>query len=860
MQAMGWISWLARDTERPQDGKLVQWLEDSNMKVTTPAVSQPEGSAFVWPTPPLFEATAVPIDGHDRNSSVELIRGRVVHGELLHFAPGAASIEIALHDRGRRHRVDIKLVRTIRLATPLSLVRDVHAIAMNALGKSEPEGVDERTFSIRFVDGRTFDGLTRGFVKEKGGLFLYLPQGKAHQTLRCFIPAQHMKGVQIGPLLGEALERKHQVTSSEIRVALDHQAKLRHEKIGKLLSDRGIVSQEVLKRTLLSQEHRPTAKLGELLLEAGLVSLEQLNEALNLQAANRGWRLGDILVGAGIVTISQVQMALSDKLGIPFVNMQEFQIDPLALDAIGAKFANRYQVLPLLFIGESLVVAVENPLAVDSAQELNFLTRHTIVPVIANPGDLRLRIAKEYAGVELTGAIAAAMPNSTASGARGTEFRRMNVGELAGELDLAMPPPPESSESESDAHVNDNALVRLINTMIVDAHAQGASDIHIESNAGKIKSRIRLRKDGEMEDYIELQPAYRNALVSRIKVMAGLDISEHRHAQDGKIAFANFGPLQIELRVAVVPTSNNLEDVVLRILGGVEPLPLDKLGLGLRDKAELKKMVSRTYGLILVCGPTGSGKTTTLHSILRTINRPDIKIWTAEDPVEITQAGLRQVQVNSRIGWTFASAMRAFLRADPDVIMVGEMRDAETTKIGIEASLTGHLVFSTLHTNSAAESVVRLIELGIDPFNFADALIGILSQRLARTLCARCKKARSMTDVEIMDLANEYCIESKLDPAVVIAKWRATYAVHGQLIRHEAVGCDACSDGYKGRVGVYELLTSTPQIKDIIRARGSAPKVAESAQSSGMRLLRQDAIDKVLSGVLDLASARAVST
>lgn len=829
------------------------------MKVTTPLVPQPESFAFTWPTPPFFQARAAPVDGHARDSSVELMRGRVVHGELLHFAPGAASIEIALHDRGRRHRVDIGRVRTIRLATPLSLIRDVHAIATNTVGRGDPEGADERAFSIRFVDGRTFDGVTRGFVKEKGGLFLYLPEGNSHQAVRCFVPAQSMEGVQIGPLLGETLERKHQVSRSEIRVALDHQAELRNEKLGKLLSDRGIVSQEELKRTLLSQEHRPTAKLGELLLEAGLVTPEQLNEALNMQAANRGWRLGDILVGAGIVTVSQVQMALSEKLGIPFVNLQEFQIDPLALDAIGARFANRYQVLPLLFIGESLVVAVENPLAVDSAQELNFLTRHTIVPVIANPVDLRLRISKEYAGLELTGAIAAAMPNSTAIGARGTEFKRMSVGDLAGELDLAMPPPPESAESESDARVNDNALVRLINTMIVDAHAQGASDIHIESNAGKVKSRVRLRKDGEMEDYIELQPSYRNALVSRIKVMAGLDISEHRHAQDGKIAFANFGPLQIELRVAVVPTSNNLEDVVLRILGGVEPLPLDKLGLGVRDKAELKKMVSRSYGLILVCGPTGSGKTTTLHSVLRTINRPDIKIWTAEDPVEITQAGLRQVQVNAHIGWTFASAMRAFLRADPDVIMVGEMRDAETAKIGIEASLTGHLVFSTLHTNSAAESVVRLIEMGIDPFNFADALIGILSQRLARTLCTRCRRARSMTEIEILDLANEYCSESRLDPTAVIAKWRATYAIDGQLRRHEAVGCDACSGGYKGRVGVYELLASTPKIKDIIRARGSAPQVAEAAQGSGMRLLRQDAIDKVLGGVLDLASARAVS-
>jgi hypothetical protein len=260
----------------------------------------------------------------------------------------------------------------------------------------------------------------------------------------------------------------------------------------------------------------------------------------------------------------------------------------------------------------------------------------------------------------------------------------------------------------------------------------------------------------------QMPQGYSNALVSRIKVMAELDISEHRRPQDGKIDFGRHGPLSIELRVAIIPTANNLEDVVLRILGGAEPLPLDQVGFSARDLGKLKQMISRSYGLILVCGPTGSGKTTTLHSVLRELNRLDIKIWTAEDPIEITQPGLRQVQVNSKIDWTFAAAMCAFLRADPDVIMVGEMRDAETTKIGIEASLIGHLVFSTLHTNSAAESIVRLLDLGMDPFNFADALIGILSQRLARKLCLNCRQVHVASAAGIAVLCDEYCRRATL--------------------------------------------------------------------------------------------------
>jgi type II secretory ATPase GspE/PulE/Tfp pilus assembly ATPase PilB-like protein len=286
---------------------------------------------------------------------------------------------------------------------------------------------------------------------------------------------------------------------------------------------------------------------------------------------------------------------------------------------------------------------------------------------------------------------------------------------------------------------------------------------------------------------------------------------------------------------------------------------MEELGLCGRDLAELMKMISRSYGLILVCGPTGSGKTTTLHSVLHHINRPDIKIWTAEDPVEITQAGLRQVQINSRIDWTFAAAMRAFLRADPDVIMIGEMRDAETSKIAIEASLTGHLVFSTLHTNSAAESAVRLLDLGMDPFNFADALIGILSQRLARKLCVKCKRPHDCSEAEIGELLDEYCAESDLDRTVVLQQWRKDFADGGPLVLYEATGCEACREGYKGRVGVYELLSATDDVKQLVRSRGTVPQIVAAARAGGMRLLRQDAIEQTLRGILDRASARSVS-
>src|SRR5262247_3021148 len=317
----------------------------------------------------------------------------------------------------------------------------------------------------------------------------------------------------------------------------------------------------------------------------------------------------------------------------------------------------------------------------------------------------------------------------------------------------------EGSAADEASAAADNELVKLVNKIIVDAYNQNTSDIHIEPYPGKAKTEIRFRKDGSLGPYIEIPASYRAAIVARIKIMCDLDISEKRKPQDGKIKFKKFGPLDIELRVATIPTAGGVEDIVMRILAAGEPIPLDKLGLSPSNLPKLKETVSKPYGLFFVCGPTGSGKTTTLHSVLGFLNTSDTKIWTAEDPVEITQKGLRQVQINKKAGLDFATVMKSFLRADPDIIMVGEMRDKETTSIGIEASLTGHLVFATLHTNSAPESIVRLLDMGMDPFNFADALVGILAQRLAKRLCGKCKQAYSPGADEIKQLLQEYCQE-----------------------------------------------------------------------------------------------------
>jgi len=363
--------------------------------------------------------------------------------------------------------------------------------------------------------------------------------------------------------------------------------------------------------------------------------------------------------------------------------------------------------------------------------------------------------------------------------------------------------------------------------------------------------------------------SYRAALAARLKIMCDLDISEKRKPQDGKIKFRKFGPLDIELRVATIPTAGGVEDIVMRILAAGEPIPLGKMGFSPRNIDELQRAVSKPYGLFFVCGPTGSGKTTTLHSVLKYLNTPDTKIWTAEDPVEITQKGLRQVQVNRKAGLDFAVVMKAFLRADPDIIMVGEMRDKETTSIGIEASLTGHLVFATLHTNSAPESIIRLLDMGMDPFNFSDALLGILAQRLAKRLCG-CKQAYTPEPAELTSFLREYCEELmntqrfKSDPKgameAVYKDWAKTYgSERGQLTFYKPAGCDKCGgSGFKGRCGLHELLIASDRLKKAIQEHARVAEMLAIALDEGMRTLKQDGMEKCLSGVTHIKEVRSV--
>ncbi len=398
---------------------------------------------------------------------------------------------------------------------------------------------------------------------------------------------------------------------------------------------------------------------------------------------------------------------------------------------------------------------------------------------------------------------------------------------------------------------NDSAIVRLASQIIAEADRLGASDVHIEPYSDRKETAVRFRVDGTCFTYMRIPPAYRRAIVSRFKIMANLDIAERRKPQDGKIRYKLSKEHEIELRVATLPTSGANEDVVMRLLTTKDTMPLEAMDFSPAVLETIKALAERPHGIFLCVGPTGSGKTTTLHAVLKRINTDERKIWTAEDPVEITQEGLRQVQVHPKIGFTFATAMRAFLRADPDVIMIGEMRDKETADIAIEASLTGHLVMSTLHTNSAVETVTRLLDMGCDSFNFADAMLGVLAQRLCKRICEQCKEAYHPTRQEYDELVQGY--GARYWDTLGIA-----YTDDWTLYRGR--GCEACNKtGLKGRVPIHELLVGSEEIKNLTQSKVRTAKILSVAMQEGMRTLVQDGIHKVLRGVTTYRQVRAVA-
>lgn len=779
-------------------------------------------------------------------ATVEGWNGRAVRGALADFQPDGGTLKILPEGQSRPLSLRFNQVKRLRIDRP------GHGPALNPASGYADDAL--QSFAVQLRDGSVYSGLCHGCRRTAHGLWIFPKMAREGDPERVFIPKSGVTGYEIqrgdGGLLAD---------SGFSETLLNNDEEVSPESLRRIESSM-VENLEQLKAALERQATLKPVPIGEALMGLGKITPDQLVRALERQKTQPKTPLGQTLVEMGLIQPADLQVALARKMGYPFVDVRRYPVDAAALRLVPVALATRLRVLPIALLGQSIVIAMPDPLQFKAIDELEFTAQRKVIPVVSSAADLQVKIAEAYRAFGMGDeALLSAVEPVTPSAAPAANVEAWQLAvELAGEAQA-------DGTDERPIEQSDNTLVKLVNSMIVEAFHQRASDIHIEPYPGREKVVIRFRVDGELRPYLELPANYRNALIARIKVMCNLDISERRKPQDGKIHFRRFGGLPIELRVATIPTANGLEDVVMRILNSSAPLPLEGLQLNARNLAAIEHILARPYGLLLCAGPTGSGKTTTLHAALQRLNTPNRKIWTAEDPVEITQRGLRQIQVNAKIGWTFANALRSLLRADPDVIMVGEIRDAETAEMAIEASLTGHFVMSTLHTNSAAETILRLGDLGVDPFSFADSLQGILAQRLVRRLCPACLQLVPLEPLRLRELMNDYRAQLPDDHPLqdidtLEREWRQHFSRDGQLMIGQAPGCPECGQtGFRGRLPLHELLVTSPEVRHLVQSRSRPAQIQAQAVREGMRTLRQDGIEKVLTGLTTLAEVRASS-
>jgi len=641
-----------------------------------------------------------------------------------------------------------------------------------------------------------------------------------------FFPTRGVKSREKLVPLGVILEEKNLITPDEMEKALEEQKQLRGKRLGTIISEEHGLPPKIIE-TAIEAAYRegrisPAMRVGDILIEAGLVTKEQVENAVASQEKGRNKKIGTLLIEKGLITEKQLLMALSVKFHLAFIDLDTVTPTQEALDSLSVDIVQRLKVFPIENDGKRVVIATSEPtdLTLYDTLRFYFQSKQYVDLVLAVPQQISAAILKYY-----------------------TKSEYMVEDIISGMTENVVYEDSEIKEKDAVSE-SDSQVVSLVNQILIDGFGKGASDIHFEPGGRDQPVQVRYRVDGRCRLVHTIPRTFKNAVISRIKIMSSLDISERRKPQSGKIIIWRKGK-QIEYRVEITPTVGKNEDAVLRILTSSEPLPLEEMGFSKPNLQSMKGILSQPYGIILCVGPTGSGKTTTLHATLKHLNTPEVKIWTVEDPVEITQKGLRQVQVLPKIGLTFQEVLRSFLRADPDIIMIGEMRDTETAKTAIEASLTGHLVLSTLHTNSAPETVVRLIDMGIDQFNFADAFLGVLAQRLARRICNSCKTPYHPDRKEYDRLVEVY------GEAFFAKHINIPYSQDFTLMK--SAGCEACNGtGYKGRIAIHELLVSTEGLKTMIRSKAGVDELKTLGIAQGMRTLLMDGIQKVIQGSTDL--------
>jgi type IV pilus assembly protein PilB len=745
------------------------------------------------------------------------MQGEPLHGFLKNFNPIGGTLNVVLKNKTQVN-LDFDQLRFLVFSRPLLPPLEESLQAEERQAATSPHA--GRALELLFTDGKKFHATAETVTTDAHGIHIFLDKPDGH-IYRVFAPKNTVKKYNFETQLGKGIVEHREVLTEQVETPHPHEDRRDHEdrrhyevrriddglkqaeafrfargKEGSVLAILPpVTNSDELKESLKRRWPLPSQHLGELLIAQHIVTEDQIHTAITAQMRSPGTYLGDILTEQGAATSEEVCGTLAYKLGLSFVKLASFDIDPRTLGLFPRELAIRHHLLPLFLDDGHLVVAMSDPTNADAVKMAAFITEHHIEVAVATKADIEAAVDKYYGRHEDEEVFSHI-----------EEYSEITEESEMGQI------------KEAERLSKEKPIVRLVHNIIIDAIRSKASDIHIRPGENKVDLMFRI--DGTLVAIRRFGKAIHAAVVSRIKIIGRMDISERRVPQDGR-ANVNLHGNAVDLRISVMPTVNG-ESVVIRILDTSSGLrEIDQLGFGERDYNLFRDMISHSYGILLVTGPTGSGKSTTLYAGIGHIRKTNVNIITVEDPVEYHIDGIEQMQVNSKIGYTFARILRNILRHDPDVIMVGEIRDQETAKTAIESALTGHLVLSTLHTNSAAVTVSRLLEMGVEPYLINDTLLGVLAQRLVRVNCPHCIEAEQVA------------------PEVYEA-----LGVTSQEQFYRGRGCEQCNNtGYKGRMAVYELLQMTPAIRSHVLRGVSADVLHSQAVADGMLPLTQNALD-----------------
>lgn len=859
----------------------------------TPMPSSLNG--FCWPTPLSSLYSKAEPWTEPQVCELEGLNGAIGRCALVALSPQDQTIQVQIERTKAPITLAFSQFRRLTLKTPIYPQDFVSAEQFPGLQSHQASA----EYQLKLRDGSVRSGLTVGYVETSFGLFVFTPLDDLGAVERTFIPQDAFVSVSLGSHVKTLNAESRPVSTATGDMAQSPSAVLRTRKLDDYLADGAVVSREHLMLALDLQSKMPAVRVGEALLQLGYISKTQLEQALAEQSGKSAKPLGELLIQAGALTRRDLNTALARKMGYPVVDVARFPIEHAALEKIPLSTARRLMVLPLLTRGELTVVASANPTRREFLEELEFLLRGRVIATLGDEDQINQTITAAYdklslglwpqdniaqeavakdqtpggdllEGMELPG-FGNLLPTGYAANAGSGLSDVSNLGgmiDISAISDIADVSVHQDAKPEAPPATDaGNTVLRLVNTMISEAASSGATDIHIEVPSDTAKVRIRFRKDGRLVPFLMLPHTLRAGLMARLKTMANLDTLECRSPQTGSIDVQKFSPQQpLHLRLHTIPTANGLEDVVLKLLPDATLSPaltLEQLGLSPDNLEGLRQAASLPRGMVLCVGPARSGKATTLQALLRYLGSPERKIWRAQASLNIALPEVRQVQINPHIGWTFAAALRSFLQADADILVADELPDAETAQVAIEAALTGHMLLSTLPTHSAAETVHRLIDMGLSPFSLADALQAVLAQKLVSRFCVICRTSAPASPAAIDALLDDYlaAFPEPRRPAreALLTQWTQHYGIHGALHTYQASGCSVCEgSGVAGRLGLHELMRMSPGLRRLIQT-GAAPQALrhEAFEDGKFRTLRQDGISKVLAGLTSLDEVRA---